>query len=56
MTKMVLQTAPEVDARTQYRALSEPPEGLAGRSPLEAVSVDPIDDAAKAVFNVLDKS
>ena len=53
LTQIVLQAAPEVDAWTLYRALSEPLEGLAGRSPVEAVAADSVDDVAKAVFNVL---
>lgn len=53
LTQVVLQSASEVDAWTLYRALSEPLEGLAGRSPVEAVTVDSVDDVAKAVFNVL---
>lgn len=53
LTRIVLQSASGVDAWTLYRALSEPLEGLAGRSPLEAVTADSVDDVAKAVFNVL---
>jgi len=53
LTQVVLQSASEVDAWTLYRALSEPLEGLAGRSPVEAVTADSVDDVAKAVFNVL---
>ena len=53
LTQIVLQAASEVDAWTLYRALSEPLEGLAGRSPGEAVAADSVDDVAKAVFNVL---
>ena len=53
LTQIVLQAAPEVDAWTLYRALSEPLEGLAGRSPVEAVTADSVDAVAKAVFNVL---
>ncbi len=53
LTQIVLQAASEVDAWTLYRALSEPLEGLAGRSPVEAVAADSVDDMAKAVFNVL---
>lgn len=53
LTQAVLQAAPEVDAWTLYRALSEPLEGLAGRSPVEAVTADSVDAVAKAVFNVL---
>ena len=53
LTQIVLQAAPEVDAWTLYRALSEPLEGLAGCSPVEAVTADSVDAVAKAVFNVL---
>lgn len=53
LTQIVLQTALEVDAWTLYRALSEPLEGLAGRSPVEVVTADSVDAVAKAVFNVL---
>jgi len=53
LTQAVLQGAPGVDAWTLYRALSEPLEGLAGRSPVDAVTADSVDDVAKAVFNVL---
>ncbi|SOD42768.1 integrase [Nitrosovibrio sp. Nv4] len=53
LTQIVLQAAPEVDIWTLYRALSEPLEGLAGRSPVEAVTADSVDAVAKAVFNVL---
>lgn len=53
LTQIVLQGASEVDAWTLYRALSEPLEGLAGYSPVEAVTADSIDTVAKAVFNVL---
>jgi len=53
LTQIVLRGASEVDAWTQYRALAEPLEGLAGHSPVEAVTADSIDAVAKAVFNVL---
>jgi len=53
LTQSVLQSASEVDAWTLYRALSEPLEGLAGRSPVEAVTADSVENVAKAVFNVL---
>lgn len=53
LTQIVLQAALEVDAWTLYRALSEPLEGLAGRSPVEVVTAESIDAVAKAVFNVL---
>jgi len=53
LTQTVLQGAPGVDTWTLYRALSEPLEGLAGHSPVEAVTADSVDAVAKAVFNVL---
>jgi hypothetical protein len=53
LTQIVLQAASEVDAWTLYRALSEPLEGFAARSPVEAVTADSVDAVAKAVFNVL---
>lgn len=53
LTQAVLQRASGVDAWTLYRALSEPLEGLDGRSPVEGVTQDSIDAVAKAVFNVL---
>lgn len=53
LTQIVMQSASGVDAWTLYRALSEPLEGLAERSPVEAVTTDSIEDVAKAVFNVL---
>jgi len=53
LTQIVLQAALDVDAWTLYRALSEPLEGLAGRSPVEVVTADSVNAVAKAVFNVL---
>ena len=53
LTLTLLQGAARVDAWTLYRALSEPLEGLAGRSPVEAVTGDSVDEVARAVFNVL---
>lgn len=53
LTQTALQGAAGVDAWTLYRALSEPIEGLAGRSPIEAVTADSVDVVARAVFNVL---
>ncbi len=53
LTQTVLQGASGIDAWTLYRALSEPLEGLDGRSPVEAVTADSVDAVAKAVFNVL---
>jgi hypothetical protein len=53
LTEAVLKGAADVDNWTLYRALSEPLEGLAGRSPVDAVMGDSIDVVSKAVFNVL---
>ncbi|WP_068636377.1 integrase [Thauera butanivorans] len=53
LTQTVLQGAAEVDNWTLYRALSEPLEGLGGRSPVEAVTADSVDEVARAVFNAL---
>jgi len=53
LTRAVLQGAPDVDNWTLYRALSEPLEGLGGRSPVEAVTADSIAEASRVVFNVL---
>lgn len=53
LTQSVLQEVDGIDNWTIYRALSEPLEGLGGRSPVDAVTPGSIDDVAKAVFNVL---
>ncbi|MCG8277464.1 integrase [Stenotrophomonas sp. NLF4-10] len=53
LTQTVLQEAEGIDNWTIYRALSEPLEGLGGRSPVDAVTPGSIDDVARAVFNVL---
>lgn len=53
LTQTVLQEVEGIDNWTIYRALSEPLEGLDGRSPVDAVTPGSIDDVAKAVFNVL---
>lgn len=53
LTQAVLQEVEGIDCWTLYRALSESPEGLGGRSPVEAVTADSINDVALAVFNVL---
>ncbi|WP_236186206.1 integrase [Pseudomonas protegens] len=53
LTQTVLQESEGVDNWTLYRALSEPLEGLGGRTPIEAVTATSIDDVAKAVLNVL---
>ena len=53
LTQTVLQEVEGIDNWTIYRALSEPLEGLGGRSPVEAVTPGTIDDVANAVFNVL---
>lgn len=53
LTQTVLQEAEGIDNWTVYRALSEPLEGLGGRSPVDAVKRDSMNDVASAVFNVL---
>ncbi|MBP0714288.1 integrase [Burkholderia sola] len=53
LTQAVLQEVEGIDNWTIYRTLSEPIEGLGGRSPVEAVTAGSIDDVARAVFNVL---
>src|SRR3989344_5274133 len=53
LTQTVLQEVEGIDPWTIYRALSEPLEGLGGRSPVDAVTHGTIDDVAEAVFNVL---
>lgn len=53
LTQTVLQQVEGIDYWTIYRALSEPLEGLGGRSPVDAVTPGSIDDVAEAVFNVL---
>ncbi|MFM0632122.1 integrase [Paraburkholderia xenovorans] len=53
LTQAVLHEVDGIDIWTLYRALSEPLEGLRGRSPVDAVTAGSIDDVARAVFNVL---
>lgn len=53
LTQTVLQEVEGIDHWTIYRALSEPLEGLGGRSPVDAVTHGTIDDVAEVVFNVL---
>lgn len=53
LTQAVLQGATGVDAWTLYRALSEPLEGLAGRSPVDAVTAGSEKSVANTVLNVL---
>jgi hypothetical protein len=53
LTEAVLQGAGGIDDWTLYRALSEPLEGLAGRSPVDAVTTHSVEAIARAVFNVL---
>ena len=53
LTQTVLQEVEGIDHWTIYRALSEPLEGLGGRSPVDAVTHSTINDVADAVFNVL---
>ena len=53
LTQAVLKGADDVDAWTLYRALSEPLEGLGGRSPVDAVTADSVNEATRSVFTVL---
>ncbi|KAB0523156.1 integrase [Xanthomonas citri pv. glycines] len=53
LTQAVLQEVEGIDNWTIYGALSEPLEGLGGRSPVDAVTPDSIDKVSEAVFNVL---
>lgn len=53
LTQAVLQKVEGIDNWTLYRALSEPLEGLGGRTPVEAVTERPIGDVVKVVLNVL---
>ncbi|WP_280188497.1 integrase [Delftia sp. PS-11] len=53
LTETLLQDVEGIDQWTIYRALSEPLEGLGGRSPVEAVTPGSIDAVADAVRNVL---
>jgi len=53
LTQTVLQEVEGIDHWTIYRALSEPLEGLGGRSPVDAVTHGTIANIAVAVFNVL---
>jgi hypothetical protein len=53
LTQTVLQRGGNIDCWTLYRALSEPLEGLRGRSPVEAVTSRSIEDMARSVLNVL---
>ncbi|CAD1792321.1 integrase [Xanthomonas arboricola pv. pruni] len=53
LTQAVLQEVEGIDNWTIYGALSEPLEGLGGRSPVDAVTPDLIDKVSEAVFNVL---
>ncbi|WP_416232977.1 integrase [Castellaniella sp.] len=53
LTQTVLQEVEGIDHWTIYHALSEPLEGLGGRSPVDAVTPSSIDGVAEAVFNVL---
>lgn len=54
LTETVLhQTAGEIDNWTLYRAMSEPLEGLGGRSPVDEVTYGSIDQIALIVLGVL---
>lgn len=53
LTEAVLERATSIDDWTLYRALSEPLEGLGGRSPVAAVTMDSVEEIAGVVCNVL---
>lgn len=53
LTREVLAQAADVDAWTLYRALSEPLEGLDGRTPVEAVGRQGVEAVAQAVIESL---
>ncbi len=53
LTQTVLQEVEGIDNWTICRALSEPLEGLGGRSPVDVVTPGSIDEVAGAVLNVL---
>jgi hypothetical protein len=53
LTREVLARAADVDAWTVYRALSEPLEGLGGRTPVEAVGQQGVEAVARAVLGML---
>jgi hypothetical protein len=53
LTEAVLEVSKGVDNWTVYRALSEPLKGLGGRTPVEAVTTQSLDDVVNAVCNVL---
>lgn len=53
LTQAVLHEGEGIDNWTIYRALSEPLEGLGGRSPAEAVTPGSIERVVSTVFNVL---
>lgn len=48
----MLNGAADVDNWTLHRALSEPLEGLGGRTPMDAVAAESVEEVAAAVFNV----
>ena len=53
LTRQVLERAPDVDAWTVYRALSEPFEALGGRAPVEAVGQQGVEAVAQVVLGAL---
>lgn len=53
LTRAVLAVAPEVDAWTVYRALSEPLDALDGRVPVEAVRPGNVGAVVDAVLGAL---
>lgn len=54
LTRAVLAKAGRVDSWTLYRVLSEPLESLGGRSPVEAVTAESVNDVVGVVCSVLD--
>ena len=53
LTESVLQQAAGIDSWTIHDALSQPLEGLAGRSPVEAVTPASLQGTVMAVLNAL---
>jgi hypothetical protein len=53
LIRTILQRAEGIDTWTLYRALSEPLEGLEGRSPVEAVTTQNLHEVAGTVLGAL---
>lgn len=53
LTQAALEQLPGIDHWTLYRALSEPLEGLGGRSPVAAVTPETLQSVLEAVCNAL---